>query len=313
MKKSLKPLTFYDAIDSNKKKTWLIVFLISLLLFIVVYAISYWSELGWISVPIAFLAVFFTNFYAYYNSDKIILNISGAREPTKEEYPYLINVVEGLSIAGGIPVPKIYVIDDPSPNAFATGRNPQNSAIAVTTGLLEKLNRLELEGVIAHEISHIRHYDVRLQTIAAVMVGLIIILGESLRKYFYWERRERREKDKKGGDVIALILVLIAILSPILATLLRFALSRQREFMADAASAMLTRYPEGLASALEKIAKDPLPVKRANSMTAPLYIVNPLDKSWGENLLSTHPPVEERIRRLRMMGERWKLLEKEGK
>lgn len=239
MKKSLKPLTFYDAIDSNKKKTWLIVFSISLLLFIVVYAIGYWFEFGWISVPIAFLAVFFTNFYAYYNSDKIILNISGAREPTKEEYPYLINVVEGLSIAGGIPVPKIYVIDDPSSNAFATGRDPQNSAIAVTTGLLEKLDRLELEGVIAHEISHIKHYDVRLQTISAVM--------------------------------------------------------------------------ERLASALEKIAKDPLPVKRANSMTAPLYIVNPLDKSWGENLLSTHPPVEERIRRLRIMGDRWKLLEKEGK
>ncbi|MCS7202446.1 MAG: zinc metalloprotease HtpX [Dictyoglomus sp.] len=312
MKKSLKPLTFYDAIDSNKKKTWLIVFSISLLLFIVVYAIGYWFEFGWISVPIAFLAVFFTNFYAYYNSDKIILNISGAREPTKEEYPYLINVVEGLSIAGGIPVPKIYVIDDPSPNAFATGRDPQNSAIAVTTGLLEKLDRLELEGVIAHEISHIKHYDVRLQTISAVMVGMIVILGDALKRSLYWGGK-RDKKDRKSGDIIGLIALLIAILSPILATLLRFALSRQREYMADAGSAMLTRYPEGLASALEKIAKDPLPVKRANSMTAPLYIVNPLDKSWGENLLSTHPPVEERIRRLRMMGDRWKLLEKEGR
>ncbi len=309
MKKSIKPLTFYDAIDSNKRKTRLIIFTISLLLFIVVFSIGYWFELGWVSIPIAFLVVFFTNYYTYYNSDKIILSISGIREPTKEEYPYLINVVEGLSIAGGIPVPKIFVIDDPSPNAFATGRDPQNSAIAVTTGLLEKLNRLELEGVIAHEISHIKHYDIRLQTISAVMVGLIVILGDALRRSFYWGRGSKRYK--KGGDIIALIAVLIAILSPILATLLRLALSRQREYMADAGSAMLTRYPEGLASALEKIARDPLPVKRANSMTAPLYIVNPLDKSWGENLLSTHPPVEERIRRLRMMGERWRLLEKE--
>lgn len=312
MKNSFKPLTFYDAIDSNKKKTWLIVFIISLLLFIVIFAVGYWFKLGWISVPFAFLVVFFTNYYVYYNSDKLILNLSGAREPTKEEYPYLINIVEGLSIAGGIPVPKIYVIDDPSPNAFATGRDPQHSAIAVTTGLLEKLNRLELEGVIAHEISHIRHYDVRLQTISAVMVGLIVILGDALKRSFLWGGK-RDKKDKNGVDVIALIAVLIAILSPILATLLRFALSRQREYMADAGSAMLTRYPEGLASALEKIARDPLPIKRANSMTAPLYIVNPLDKSLRENLLSTHPPIEERIRRLRMMGERWKLLEKEGK
>lgn len=311
MKDSIRPLTFYDAIDSNKRKTRLIIFAISLLLFIVVFAIGYWFELGWISVPVAFLVVFFTNYYAYYNSDKIILSINGIREPTKEEYPYLINVVEGLSIAGGIPVPKIFVIDDPSPNAFATGRDPQNSAIAVTTGLLEKLNRLELEGVIAHEISHIRHYDMRLQTISAVMVGLIVILGDALRRSFHWGRRGRGSK--KGGDIVALIAVLIAILSPILATLLRFALSRQREYMSDAGSAMLTRYPEGLASALEKIARDPLPVKRANSMTAPLYIVNPLDKSWGENLLSTHPPVEERIRRLRMMGERWRILEREMK
>ncbi len=311
MKNSIRPLTFYDAIDSNKRKTRLIIFAISLLLFIVVFAIGYWFELGWISVPIAFLVVFFTNYYAYYNSDKIILSISGIREPTKEEYPYLINVVEGLSIAGGIPVPKIFVIDDPSPNAFATGRDPQNSAIAVTTGLLEKLNRLELEGVIAHEISHIRNYDIRLQTISAVMVGLIVILGDALRRSFHWGKGGKRSR--KGGDIVALIAVLIAILSPILATLLRFALSRQREYMADAGSAMLTRYPEGLASALEKIARDPLPVKRANSMTAPLYIVSPLDKSWEENLLSTHPPVEERIRRLRMMGERWKLLEKELK
>jgi len=308
----MKPITFYSAIEENKRKTWGIIFLISVLLFFVFYAIIYYFEFGEFSIFLALLLVFGINYYAYKNSDKIILSISGAREPKKEEYPYLINIVEGLSIAGGIPTPKIYVIDDPSPNAFATGRDPNHSAIAVTTGLLSKLNRLELEGVIAHEISHIRHYDVRLQTIAVVMVGLIVILGDALKRSFYWGGRRRDKKDKEE-NILGIIAIIIALLAPFFATILRFALSRQREFMADAGSAMLTRYPEGLASALEKIAKDPLPVKRANSMTAPLYIVNPLNKSWKEKLFSTHPPIEERIRRLRMMGERWKLLEKEGK
>jgi heat shock protein HtpX len=308
----MKPITFYSAIEENKRKTWGIIFLISILLFFVFYAIIYYFEFREFSIFLALLLVFGINYYAYKNSDKIILSISGAREPKKEEYPYLINIVEGLSIAGGIPTPKIYVIDDPSPNAFATGRDPNHSAIAVTTGLLSKLNRLELEGVIAHEISHIRHYDVRLQTIAVVMVGLIVILGDALKRSFYWGGRKRDKKDKEE-NILGIIAIIIALLAPFFATILRFALSRQREFMADAGSAMLTRYPEGLASALEKIAKDPLPVKRANSMTAPLYIVNPLNKSWEEKLFSTHPPIEERIRRLRMMGERWKLLEKEGK
>ncbi|MGB4645098.1 MAG: M48 family metalloprotease, partial [Dictyoglomaceae bacterium] len=180
------------------------------------------------------------------------------------------------------------------------------------TGLLKKLNRLELEGVIAHELSHIRSYDIKLQTIAAVMVGLIVILADALKRSFYTSGRGKKKNDE-NGNILGIISLIAALLAPLLATLLRFVISRQREYMADAGAAMLTRYPEGLASALEKIAKDPLPVKRANSMIAPLYIVNPIDKSWSENLFSTHPPVEERIRRLRMMGERWRLVEKEEK
>ena len=235
----MKPITFYSAIEENKRKTWGIIFLISVLLFFVFYAIIYYFEFGEFSIFLALLLVFGINYYAYKNSDKIILSISGAREPKKEEYPYLINIVEGLSIAGGIPTPKIYVIDDPSPNAFATGRDPNHSAIAVTTGLLSKLNRLELEGVIAHEISHIRHYDVRLQTIAVVMVGLIVILGDALKRSFYWGGRKRDKKDKEE-NILGIIAIIIALLAPFFATILRFALSRQREFMADAGSAMLT-------------------------------------------------------------------------
>ncbi|MCX7721249.1 MAG: zinc metalloprotease HtpX [Dictyoglomus thermophilum] len=303
----MKPFTFYEAIEANKRKTWIIIFVISILLFLVCYAIVSYFELGEFGILVAFLMVFFVNYYAYKNSDKIILKYSGVREPTKEEFPYLLNVVEGLSIAAGIPTPKIYVMDDPSPNAFATGKDPKSGVVVVTKGLLDLLDRLELEGVIAHEISHIKNYDVRLQTVAAVMVGLIVILGDSLKRSFYYSRR-RRDKDE---NILGIVSLVIAILAPFLATLLKFALSRQREYMADANAAMLTRYPEGLASALEKISKNFQPVKRANTMTAPLYIVNPL-KGGMSNLFSTHPPIEDRIRRLRMMGERWKLLDKEG-
>ncbi len=304
----MKSFTFYEAIESNKRKTWFIIFAISLLLFFVCYAIVSYFELGEIGIVIAFLMVLFTNYYAYQKSDEIILNYSGVREPTKEEYPYLLNVVEGLSIAAGIPTPKIYVMDEPSPNAFATGKDPQNSVVVVTKGLLDILNRTELEGVIAHEVSHIKNYDVRLQTVAVVTVGLIVILGDSLKRSFYYSKR-RRDKEE---NILGIVSLIIAILAPFLAMLLRFALSRQREYMADASAAMLTRYPEGLASALEKIAKNFQPIKRANVMTAPLYIVNPLNSNAVSKLFSTHPPIEERIRRLRMMGERWRLLDKEG-
>jgi heat shock protein HtpX len=234
--------------------------------------------------------------------------MSKARPVTKEEYPYLYNVVEGLSIAAGIQPPKCYVIDDTAPNAFATGRNPENSVIVVTTGLLDKMNRVELEGVIAHEMSHIKNYDVRLQTLVVVMVGVVALLSDWMRRTFWWGggrgRKSSREKGGSGGAAIILALALImAILSPLIAQLIHFAISRKREFLADASGAMLTRYPPGLASALRKIAADKEPLEAANKATAHLYIVNPLKDIGGavNKLFSTHPPIEERIAALEKM------------
>jgi heat shock protein HtpX len=256
------------------------------------------------------LAVVVSMFMAaggFFGSEKIVLAISRARPVTKEEFPYLYNVVEGLAIAAGIPTPRCYVIDDTAPNAFATGRNPKNSVIVVTTGLLEKLNRVELEGVIAHEMSHIKNYDVLLQTLVVVMVGMVALLSDWMRRSFWWGGGRRRGSDKgkgSGGAAIILALALImAILSPLIAQLIRFAVSRKREFLADASGAMLTRYPPGLASALRKISADKEPLEAANKATAHLYIVNPLLDHGGRvnKLFSTHPPIEERIAALEKM------------
>ena len=243
----------------------------------------------------------------YYSSDKIVLAISRARPVTKEEYPYLFNTVEGLAIAAGIPAPRCYVIDDSAPNAFATGRNPQHSVICVTTGLLQKMNRLELEGVIAHEMSHIKNYDVLLQTVAVVMVGIVALLSDWMLRSFWWGGGRKRDREKGGGSAGVIIFTLglvLAILSPLVAQLIQLAISRRREFLADANGAMLTRYPAGLASALKKLAADPEPLEVANKATAHLYIVNPLKNVKGRvnKLFSTHPPVEERIAALEKMS-----------
>jgi heat shock protein HtpX len=220
----------------------------------------------------------------------------------RKQNPYLANVVEGLAIAAGVPPPKTYIIEDSAPNAFATGRNPESSAVAVTTGLLDKLNRLELEGVIAHEMSHVRNYDIRYATFVVILVGTVALLSDWMRRSFFFRGRRGR-KSGAGGGIIVLIALLLAILAPIVAQLIRLAISRQREYLADANGALLTRYPEGLASALEKISKDKEPLEVANKATANLYIVNPLLEHRGKlnDLFSTHPPVEDRIKRLRAM------------
>jgi len=217
----------------------------------------------------------------------------------------LYNVVEGLSIAAGVPAPKCYVIDDTAPNAFATGRNPKNSVICVTTGLLQKMNRAELEGVIAHEMSHIKNYDIRLQTLAVVMVGVVALLSDWIMRSFWWGGGRRRGgRDKSGaGAIFVVVGLLLAVLGPIISQLIRLAISRKREFLADASGAMLTRYPPGLASALRKISTDTEPLEAANKATAHLYIVNPLKDIKGavNKLFSTHPPIEERISALEKM------------
>jgi heat shock protein HtpX len=297
----------YEQITSNKRKSFFLVFFFLALIFALVWLFEQLAGWGTEGLVLAVIIAVAMTVGSYYASDKVVLAMSKARPVEKADYPYLYNVVEGLAIAAGVPTPKCYVIDDTAPNAFATGRNPKNSVIAVTTGLLDKMNRVELEGVIAHEMSHIKNYDILLQTLVVVMVGVVALLSDWMRRMFWWGGGRRRGSDReKGGGAGAIIVVLglvLAILSPLIAQLIRLAISRKREFLADASGAMLTRYPPGLASALRKIAADKEPLEVANKATAHLYIVNPLLDIGGavNKLFSTHPPVEERIAALEKM------------
>jgi len=258
----------------------------------------------WLGLAVAMGISLGSVYGAYYNSDRIVLTMSRARPLQKSEHPFLFHAVEGLAIAAGIPVPRCYVIADSAPNAFATGRDPEHGVLCVTTGLLGKMNRLELEGVLAHEMSHIKNYDTRLQTLVVVLVGTTVLLSDWILWSLFWGGRGRRRSRNGGGQATAVLLVIglvLALLAPLIAQLLRLAISRKREFLADASAALLTRYPDGLADALEKLAADPEPLAAANKATAHLYIVNPLKSGIGRSLFSTHPPIEERVRRLRAM------------
>ena len=256
------------------------------------------------------IAVIFSLIYSmigFYSGGSMILKMSGAKPVTKKEYPYLYHTVEGLSISAGMPTPKAYVIEDSALNAFATGRDPKNASITVTTGLLKAMNRQELEGVVAHEMSHIKNYDIRFMMLTAVLVGIVVLLSDFLLRSFLWGGHGGRRDSKRGGQM-ALILIaigfILAILAPIIGELVKLAISRKREFMADASGAILTRYPPGLAGALKKISKDPDPlVDKANKATAHLFISTPFRKRTGfvTNLFLTHPPIEERIKRLESM------------
>lgn len=254
------------------------------------------------------LAVVFSLVYAFiglYSGDRMILSMSGARPVTKKEYPYLFHTVEGLAIAAGIPTPKAYVIDDTALNAFATGRDPAHASITVTTGLLQKLNRQELEGVVAHEMSHIKNFDIRFMMLTAILVGIAVLLSDFLlRSLWFGSSRNNRESRSGGAMILIVVAIVLAILTPIIGELIKLAISRRREFLADASGALLTRYPPGLASALKKISKDPDPlVDKANKATAHLFISTPFRKTKGTvtNLFATHPPIEERIKRLEEM------------
>jgi heat shock protein HtpX len=232
--------------------------------------------------------------------------MSHARLVDRNTEPYIVNTVEGLSIAAGLPMPRAYIIEDPSPNAFATGRNPENAAIAVTTGLVAKLDRLELEGVIALELSHIMNYDTLVQTMAAVLAGTVVLLSDWMVRSFFWGGGRRRSRDSGGGQAGVILLVIglaLAVLSPLFATMIQMAISRKREYVADANGALLTRYPDGLASALRKIAGDTNKLSVANKATESLYIYNPLKdyRSGLNSLFNTHPPIDDRIKRLEAM------------
>ncbi|MFA6146028.1 MAG: M48 family metallopeptidase [Patescibacteria group bacterium] len=290
----------YKEIDSNKHKSILLIVIFCAFILFIGWIVSKYTSIGSAGLVIAGFFAFFTTLFGYYSGDKMALWSSGAQPLSKAENPYIYRMVENLCITAGLPVPKIYIINDPSPNAFATGRDPNHASIALTTGIIQKLENQELEGVIAHELSHVKNYDIRLMTLVIVLVGLINILA---RLVFQTGFSGGRDRDRDNGNSIFLIVgIVLIVLSPIIAQLIKLAVSRKREYLADASGALLTRYPEGLASALEKISQDKQPLKRAEAATAHLYIANPFGQnSLMANLFSTHPPIQKRIEALRKM------------
>ncbi len=294
----------FENIASNQRRTLVLVFGFVVVLAGLGYAIGELTEGGWpVAVVTTALALVYV-WWAYLWGDRAVLAITHARPVARAEETRLWDTVEGLSIAAGIPMPAVYLIEDTAPNAFAAGRNPQHASVTVTRGLLTKMNRLELEGVIAHELAHIGNMDIRLMTLAALLVGVIALLSDVILRGARWGGYGMRRARGKGAAVGALIALLLAVLAPLAAAVLQMMLSRQREYLADATGALLTRYPEGLASALTKIAADPEPLEAATKATAHMFIWNPLRDHGGalNTLFNTHPPVEERIRRLRAMA-----------
>jgi heat shock protein HtpX len=300
-------MNIYSAISANKYKTWAIMLLFVLVITTVVYVFSKALGYGIGFAGIALVLAGITSIGSYYYSDKIVLTTTGAQEIKKSDNPELFRTVENLCIGDGLPMPRIYIINDPSPNAFATGRDPKHAIVCVTTGILAILDKSELEGVIAHELSHVKNFDIRLMGIVAILVGFIAIAANLFMNQLWWGGMGKdRDNNNNGAQGIFLIIgIVLAILSPIAATLIQLAVSRKREFLADASGVLLTRYPEGLARALEKLEKDPHSLKSASNATAHLFIVNPFKgkqtKQLFVSLFDTHPPVEERIKILRSM------------
>jgi heat shock protein HtpX len=300
----------YEQISANKRKTVLLIFLFVLLLSLVGLAVDYFLRGGVIGIVVVAIIVGISSFVSYFNSDKVALRMAHAVPADPVTYARYHNLVEGLCIASGLPKPRLYIVDDPAPNAFSTGRNPKHAAVAVTTGLLEKMNRVELEGVLAHELSHIRNYDVLVMTLAVTMVGIIALLSDFFLRIMFWTggRGERdNENNNPLGIVFAILGFVLLIFAPIIATLMQFAVSRKREYLADASGVQLTRYPPGLISALEKLKDDHTSTHFASKATAHLWIEEPLDKesNKGQNkwnhLFDTHPPIDDRIHALEQM------------
>jgi heat shock protein HtpX len=291
--------SIYSHQSANVAKTYFLMAIFFAFIVLIGYFVS--SYYG--APELLYIAVFlslFMNILSYWFSDKIVLSIAGARQAKREEFFDLYNLTENLAITAGLPMPKVYVIEDPAPNAFATGRNKEHAVVAVTTGLLARLEKNELEGVIAHELSHIGNRDILLMSVVVVLVGLVSILSDALLRGMAFGRD--RENNKSGG-ILAIVGLVLIILSPIIATLIKLAISRKREFLADASAALLTRYPEGLAGALEKISTYNAPLKDAHTATAHLFIANPFGNKGAavSSLFATHPPVAERIKALRSM------------
>lgn len=292
----------YNQIADNKRRTALLMVVV----FVLLIALGYIFAEAYQDPSILWGAVIFSiifNWFGYFNSDKIAISTSGARkiDPNHLEDRKIENLVENICITAGIPMPKVFIIEDSAMNAFATGRNPKNASIALTRGLIDKLDKAELEGVIAHELSHVKNYDILLSTIVVTLVGSVTLLAD----FFMRGNMFRSRDDRNSGNVLILVGLALAILAPLFATLLQLAISRRREYLADASGALLTRYPEGLASALEKISAHPQTLRNANRATAHLYFVSPFAGRIGESiahLFSTHPPAKERIKILRGMN-----------
>ncbi len=293
-------MNIYQQIASNKRKTLILIALFVVFVIIFGYIISLFFDFGLLGLGVFLIIFGVITYISYYNSDKVALALSHAKPATKENYPQLYSIVENLSIGLGQPVPKIYVIEDPAMNAFATGRDPKHSAVAATTGLLQALTKPELEGVMAHELSHVRNYDIRLMSLVVILAGSIAIISDFFLRSLIWGGGDR----KNSNGILIVIALVAAVLAPIAAVLIKLSVSRNREYLADASGALLTRYPDGLASALEKISKHSN-IKNASHATAHMFIESPFSgketRNFFSNLYSTHPPAQERIKRLREM------------
>jgi heat shock protein HtpX len=300
-------MNLYDQIASNKRRSLLLISLLMILIAMVVYVFSrafHYDALALTGVALIITGLY--SWFSYYFSDKMVLSLSGARQISKQDAPDLFNLVENLCIGDGLPMPKVFIMNDGSPNAFATGRDPDHASIVFTTGILNKLEKAELEGVAAHELSHVKNYDTRMTTLVVVLVGVIALLADWFLRMSFFGGLNRDDDNRNNSNGLATLLaIILAILTPIIAQLMQLAISRQREYLADASGALLTRYPEGLARALEKISTDTEPLDAANNATASLYISNPLKSggasTWFSSLFDTHPPIKDRIARLRAM------------
>ena len=302
--------TFYEQEAVNRRESVLLVVAVMAILAALGFAIGYGTSgavAGGVAVTGGALALgTVLSLGSYFGGDKLVLGSSGAKEVDPQSAPQLINVVQEMSLAAGVPMPKVYIIEDTAPNAFATGRDPQHASVAITTGLLEKLDREELQGVLGHELSHVRNFDIRFSLLVAVLVGSIALLADFFLRFTFWGGGRRDSNDRGGGGLAAIVFVvaiILAILAPIFARLVQLAVSRQREYLADASSVELTRNPQGLERALAKIAGDKEVLEVANRATAHLYFTNPIKKfeERSSSIFSTHPPIVDRINRLRQL------------
>lgn len=297
-------MTIYSQISENKTKTFFIMFLFILIFSSFFFLLGKYFDSPWGYFFLGFFISLASSIGSYFYGDKLVLLTTGAQKADKKRFFDFYTVTENLALAAGLPRPSLYVINDPSPNAFATGRDPKHAVVCATTGLLQMMNRTELEGVIAHEMSHVKNYDILLASIVAVLVGTLSLISDWIIRHMWWNRGSDNDERSNRNPIFFVLFLVALILTPIIATIIQLAISRKREYLADASGVLLTRYPEGLVHALEKLNNNTQPLRRATSSTAHLFIDNPFKKkntSWFVNLFSTHPAIEERIKILRNM------------